>query len=119
MVEVSKAKVGKHGAAKCHFVGIDLFTDRKYEAICPASAQLSEPICTLINYTLCDISDDDYLSLMSKENVMRDDLKIPTEEVLAKKLRTRLEEGRETLCVILAAMGEEHCIDLKEVAQGN
>jgi hypothetical protein len=44
VVDISKAKVGKHGAAKCHFVGIDIFTTKKYESICPASAQLSEPI---------------------------------------------------------------------------
>jgi hypothetical protein len=43
-VDISKAKVGKHGAAKCHFVGIDIFTSKKYESICPASAQLAEPI---------------------------------------------------------------------------
>ncbi len=44
VVDISKAKVGKHGAAKCHFVGIDIFTTKKYESICPASAQLSEPL---------------------------------------------------------------------------
>ncbi len=56
VVDISKAKVGKHGAAKCHFVGIDIFTSKKYEAICPASAQLAEPIVDRQEYQVLFIS---------------------------------------------------------------
>jgi translation initiation factor 5A len=119
IVDVSKAKVGKHGAAKCHFVGIDIFNQKKYEQICPASAQLAEPIVTRTEYTLVDISDDGFLSLMASDNTMRDDLKVPEDQVLAKRLKDRLDEGRDTLVTILGAMGDEQCIDLKEVAGGN
>ena len=118
VIDVSKAKVGKHGAAKCHFVGIDIFNQKKYEQICPASAQLAQQIVTRVEYTLVDISDDDYLSLMAKDNSMRDDLKVPNDPELAKKLRERLEEDKETLVTILGAMGEEHCVDYKEAGGG-
>lgn len=117
VVDVSKAKVGKHGAAKCHFVGIDIFNQKKYEQICPASAQLAQPIVTRVEYTLVDISDDGYLSLMAKDNSMRDDLKVPSDADLAKKLRDRLDDDKETMVTILGAMGEEHCVDLKDAAQ--
>jgi translation elongation factor IF5A len=116
VVDVSKAKVGKHGAAKCHFVGIDIFNQKKYEQICPASAQLAEPIVTRTEYTLVDISDDGYLSLMASDNTMRDDLKVPEDPALSKKLKDRIEEGKDTLVTILGAMGDEQCVDLKEVA---
>ena len=116
IVDVSKAKVGKHGAAKCHFVGIDIFNQKKYEQICPASAQLAEPIVTRTEYTLVDISDDGYLSLMAGDNSMRDDLKLPEDPELAKKLKARVEEGKDTLVTILGAMGDEQCIDCKEVS---
>jgi translation elongation factor IF5A len=119
IVDVSKAKVGKHGAAKCHFVGIDIFNQKKYEQICPASAQLAEPIVTRTEYTLVDISDDGYLSLMASDNTMRDDLKVPDDTVLAKRLKDRLDEGKDTLVTILGAMGDEQCMDLKEAAGGN
>ncbi len=116
IVDVSKAKVGKHGAAKCHFVGIDIFNQKKYEQICPASAQLAEPIVTRTEYTLIDISDDGYLSLMASDNTMRDDLKIPEDPDLSKKLKARVEEGKDTLVTILGAMGDEQCVDCKEVS---
>jgi translation initiation factor 5A len=119
VVDVSKAKVGKHGAAKCHFVGIDIFNQKKYEQICPASAQLAEPIVTRTEYTLVDISDDGYLSLMASDNTMRDDLKVPEDPALSKKLKDRIEEGKDTLVTILGAMGDEQCVDFKEVAGGN
>eukprot|EP00960_Hanusia_phi_P058931 764022-Hanusia_phi.AAC.1 len=107
IVDVSKAKVGKHGAAKCHFVGIDIFTAKKYEAICPASAQLSEPIVTRADYQLCDISEDGFLSLMTKDGDMRDDLKLPEDESIAKKLQERFDAGTDTLVTVLIAMGRE------------
>jgi translation initiation factor 5A len=116
IVDVSKAKVGKHGAAKCHFVGIDIFNQKKYEQICPASAQLAEPIVTRTEYTLVDISDDGFLSMMASDNTMRDDLRTPEDKALLDKLKSRLDDGKDTLVTILGACGEEQCIDCKEVS---
>jgi translation initiation factor 5A len=76
IVDMSKAKVGKHGAAKCHFIGVDIFTAKKLECICPASAGLSQPIVERSEYQLCDIADDGYLSLMTPGGEMRDDIKV-------------------------------------------
>ena len=40
MVEVSTSKTGKHGHAKCHFVALDIFTNRKMEELVPSSHNL-------------------------------------------------------------------------------
>uniref|UniRef100_A0A6U2H4F6 Eukaryotic translation initiation factor 5A n=1 Tax=Hemiselmis andersenii TaxID=464988 RepID=A0A6U2H4F6_HEMAN len=117
VVDVSKAKVGKHGAAKCHFVGVDIFTQKKLEAICPASAQLAEPIVDRTEYQLMDISDDDYVTMMDKDNNMREDLKMPEDDALCKKIREALDGGEDVLLTVLKAVGSEMIIDTKQGAK--
>eukprot|EP00802_Teleaulax_amphioxeia_P020017 Tamp_20282.p2 GENE.Tamp_20282~~Tamp_20282.p2 ORF type:complete len:158 (-),score=54.94 Tamp_20282:321-794(-) len=116
IVDMSKAKVGKHGAAKCAFTGIDIFTGKKLEAIAPASAGLSQPIVERNEYEMCDISDDDFVTLMDAGGNMREDIKVPDDPETAKKLRARMDEGIATMVTVLKAMGAEQIIDMKDAA---
>lgn len=58
------------------------------------------------DYQLTDISDDSYLSLMSDNGELREDLKVPDGE-LGTQLRSEYDAGKDILCTVLKSCGEE------------
>ena len=46
VTEFSTAKPGKHGTAKATIVGIDIFTNKKYEECVPTSGTMRAPVVT-------------------------------------------------------------------------
>ena len=67
VVDYSTSKTGKHGHAKAHIVGIDIFTGKKCEDLCPTSHNMSEPIVKKFEYTVMDVTDEGALSLLTAE----------------------------------------------------
>ncbi|KAL5562895.1 hypothetical protein UlMin_032642, partial [Ulmus minor] len=82
VVEVSTSKIGKHEYAKCHFVGIDVFNGKKYDDIVPSSHNCNIPHGTRIDYQLIDISEDGFVSLLTESDGIKDDLRLPTDDVV-------------------------------------
>jgi len=113
IVDMSTSKTGKHGHAKVHLVAIDIFTQKKLEELCPSTHNMDVPNVSRVEYQLLDITDDDFLSLMSENGDLKDDVKLPDGEV-GQKIRTLFESEKETNVIVLTAMGEQLAIDGKE-----
>merc|ERR1712212_518220 len=112
IVEMSTSKTGKHGHAKVHLVGIDLYNGKKYEDICPSTHNMDVPFVKRLDFQLVDISADNFLSLMDDGGDVREDIKIP-EGDLGDEIRQKHEDGLDVVCTVLCAMGEEQVIGTK------
>merc|ERR1719226_175997 len=112
IVEMSTSKTGKHGHAKAHMVALDIFTNKKYEDICPSTHNMDVPNVSRKDYQLLDCSDDGYLSLMDDSGDTREDLKIPDGDI-GDECKAATSDGRDILCTVLSACGEEAVIATK------
>jgi len=111
IVEMSTSKTGKHGHAKVHLVALDIFTQKKYEDICPSTHNMDVPNVQRKDFQLLDV-DDGFLSLMDDGGNTRDDLKVPEGEI-GEEITNAIAEGRDIMCTVLSACGEEAVIATK------
>ncbi|KAL8761490.1 MAG: hypothetical protein Q9184_002400 [Pyrenodesmia sp. 2 TL-2023] len=114
IVEMTTSKTGKHGHAKVHLVTIDIFTGKKLEDLCPSTHNMDVPNVSRQEYQLLDISDDDFLSLMSENGDTKDDVKVPDGEVGEKIIKLFKTEEKDTNVFVLTSMGEEVAIEARE-----
>eukprot|EP00891_Asterochloris_glomerata_P005619 jgi/Astpho2/5619/Aster-02871 len=118
--DVSTSKTGKHGHAKCHFVAIDIFTGKKYEDLTPSSHNCDIPHVNRQEFTLLDITEDGFVSLMDDQGNTKDDLGLPKgtddAEKLAAQIKKDFDDGKELQVTVLKAMGEEMISSVKTAA---
>lgn len=117
VVSVSTSKTGKHGHAKCNFVATDIFTGKKLEDIVPSTHGTTVPSVEKNEYTLLDITDEGYVSMMDDSGETREDLKMPTyPEELGEKMREAFDAGDSLAVIVFKAMGEEHIMSFRKEA---
>lgn len=109
IIETSVSKTGKHGHAKVHFIGIDVFTGKKLEEVSPSTHTMSQPVLSRVEYELVDIDTDNYLFLMDDEGENREDIKLPGGE-LGKQIKTRFENEEILSLTLLSWVNVEEAI---------
>lgn len=113
IVQTSTCKPGKHGHAKIKMIGIDIFTDQKYETMCQTSHNMDEPIINRTKYTVLNISDDNYLSLLKPDGTTKEDILLNDDEMLL-KINEMLSCNQIPIVSVLNAMGIEKVIKISE-----
>merc|ERR1712188_25065 len=114
VVDVSTSKTGKHGHAKCHFVALNIFTGKKQE-LCPSTHNAEVPFVKRNEYQVMDIGDgppDGYLTLMTEDGDMREDIKFPNEHEDDAKVNEDIvryfeDESVDCFVTVLVACGKE------------
>ena len=99
IVEMSTSKTGKHGHAKVHLVALDIFTQKKYEDICPSTHNMDVPNVQRKDFQLLDV-DDGFLSLMDDGGNTRDDLKVPEGEI-GEEIANAIAESRDIMVSLI------------------
>ena len=117
VTEYSTAKPGKHGSAKATIVGLDIFTNKKYEDTAPTSANVGVPIINKVELEVADINeDDDFVSCILDDGSLKEDLKLPTDDEDCYKELKKIWESRGDKSVwftLLKACGKEKYISAR------
>ncbi|XP_022090016.1 eukaryotic translation initiation factor 5A-1-like [Acanthaster planci] len=113
IVEMSTSQPGKHGHAKVHIVGMDIFSGKKYEDICPSSHSMSVPHVKREDYQVIGVWDE-YVNLLDNKGVSRSDVRLPEGE-LGKEICTRFEADEEIVVTLMTAMDQEMICGLKKL----
>nr|AZL94370.1 putative N-acetyl-beta glucosaminidase [Nephromyces sp. MMRI]AZL94371.1 putative N-acetyl-beta glucosaminidase [Nephromyces sp. MMRI] len=121
VVDYSTSKTGKHGHAKAHIVGLDIFTGKKYEDICPTSHNMEVPVVKRFELQLIDITSDGFCTLLLDNGETKDDLVLPKDsegnyDDVSKAIKTNFENGKAILVTVLAACGTEKIVSSKEMS---
>ncbi|KAM9341137.1 eukaryotic translation initiation factor 5A-1-like [Symphorus nematophorus] len=112
IVDMSTSKTGKHGHAKVHLVGLDIFTQRKYEDICPSTHNMDVPRVERKDYQVIHIADG-FATLMDDSGETREDLRVP-EGDLGEEIKKKLETA-EIMVTVIKAVDEEQIVGLKTI----
>ena len=112
IIDMSTSKTGKHGHAKVHLVATDIFTGKKLEDLSPSTHNMDVPNVVRTEYQLVNI-DDGFLNLMTNDGASKDDVRVPDGE-LGDQIQAGFDDGKDLLVTIIAAMGEEQAMSVKE-----
>lgn len=122
VTDVASFQPGKHGKTKCHFLGTNMFTGRKFEELISSGHNASVPVVTRTEYQLINISADGFCALMELKVPFgtRSDLKLPDEKPeLSIRIRALFADDIELSVIVVSACNQEMIMDFKVLKGGS
>jgi len=115
IVEISVSKTGKHGHAKCAFIGVDIFTNKKYEDMCPSTHNMEVPNVKRTEFQLLDLDEEaGTVSVLLENGDTKDDLNIPLDsgnpDEVGKEMIKMFDDGDAFMVTVLMAMVQEKIV---------
>ena len=107
VTSLTVSKTGKHGHAKAHVYGLDIFTGKKYEDVFPTSHNVECPFVKKLEVEVVDI-EDDTVTYMDDEGET-EEIDLPEREEdqeWIEDLKKAVEEERDCWINLLSAMGQ-------------
>ncbi len=86
IVEISKAKTGKHGSAKAHVVAIGIFSGNKKTLVAPVSQRVEVPIINKRTGQVIALTGNS-VQIMDLETYETLEVEMPAEEEIKSKLQ--------------------------------
>jgi translation initiation factor 5A len=120
VIDIAVSKTGKHGHAKCAITGIDIFTNKKVEDMCPSSHNMEVPNVNRVEYALLDADEDSgNVSCLLENGETKDDLNLPKTsdgnyEEVSDEIIKAYGEGKSLIITVLVAMNQEKIVAFKE-----
>ena len=98
--------------------GIDIFTGNKYECTFSTGDNVDAPVAKRQEFSLINIDDEGYCTLLTDSGETKEDLQLPTDEWLkdvTDRIKAIFEEGKkECIVTVLGAMDQEKIIAVRE-----
>lgn len=118
-MDISTSKTGKHGHAKANITGLDIFTGRKYEDICPTSHNMEVPNVVRAEYQLLNIEESGAVSLLTGDGTTKDDLDLPKTEngldEVGQQVQNDFNEGKTVIVTVIKACDQEKIVSAKTI----
>lgn len=115
-VSTSTSKTGKHGGAKCHIVGLDIFTNKKHECIVGSTCDVDAPIVQKRDLMVTNYDETDKQMSGLNDNSEEETFKVTNEDTL--KLIADCDFDNNTYIItVMEAIGFQDVINIKEDKQ--
>ena len=106
-------KTGKHGEAKYHFGGIDVFTGKRCEELYMAHKKVSCPEIHRVQLNVVNTERDGYITLMDEKTLaIRENVRVNDDEI-RKNIYSEFEKGKEVTVTVLTVADVEKIIEYR------